>query len=678
MSEKKFPLTIYVLCHPEFEEGYSYAEYIYTHFTRDIKNPASRGIGIPVLFSAKEKMYEHKLQINFDSSERIAIIVFIDDKMMIDNNWYSYISQIQERCDKDPRYIIFPIAIKKTAFAFPVQTIKSKNYIRLFEKEDKVERYRYLIFTLTHELCRFLYNIERISEVEDYSSPPPIKLFLSHAKVDGLKITKSIWRYIKLDTPLDDFFDAQDIAPGYDFANEIKSAIPNCMILVIHTDEYSSREWCRKEIILAKEYSIPILVLDCLNKLEKRSFPYMANVQTLRIKEHNEPDFDNIICTALIEVLRHKFQLLYNLYIIESYGLKISNKNVLGYPPELITLVQRVDSSSNLVVYPDPPLGNDELTILKKYKKELNFVTPTLLHCVDNKTMTISDGPLNGYKIGISISEIFEENIHGLNILHLQDMMIEIARYLLIVGAKLVYGGDIKYNENFNFVDILTCLVKNHNSEQEEIPQKIENYVSNYLRSFVSEEIQSELIDVAKFIFVNPIESIDYEKHDDELYFRYAKARDLSNMRCLMNDEINARIILGGKKHGYQGIYPGVLEEVVLAMNSDKPIYLIGAFGGATQEIIKCLQGNDSNALSEEYQSDFNNYGIFYSYYNERASKDGVQQIDYVGIKNMLKNKGIIGLKNGLDKTENETLFNSTNIIEIISLILKGLTTIDI
>lgn len=676
MSEKKFPLTIYVLWQPEFEEGYSYAEYIYTHFTRDIKNPASRGIGIPVLFSPREKMYEHKLQINFESSERIAFIVFIDDKMMLDNNWYSYISQIQERCDKDPRYIIYPIAIKKTAFSFPVQAIKSKNYIRLFEKEDKVEKYKYLIFTLTHELCRFLYNIERISEVEDYTSPPPIKLFLSHAKADGLKITKSIWRYIKLDTPLDDFFDAQDIAPGYDFANEIKSAIPNCMILVIHTDEYSSREWCRKEIILAKEYSIPILVLDCLNKLEKRSFPYMANVQTLRIKEHNEPDYDDIICTALIEVLRHKFQLLYNSYIIESYRLKISNKNVLGYPPELITLVQRIDPICNLVVYPDPPLGNDEIAILKKYNKELNFVTPTLLFCVDNKTMTINESTLNGYKIGISISEIFEENIHGLNILHLQDIMIEIARYLLIAGAKLAYGGDIRYDKNFNFVDILTCLVKNHNTEHEEIPQRVENYVSNYLRHFVSEEIQSELIDVAKFIFMEPIHGIDYENSNDVNYLRYVKARDLSNMRLHMNNQINARIILGGKKENYQGVYPGVLEEVILAMNANNPIYLIGAFGGIAQEIIKCLLGNDSDILSFEYQSKFNDYGTFYNYYNKKAIEDGVQQVDYLSIKDYLKNKGILGLKNGLNEIENETLFKSTNTLEIVSLIIKGLSKI--
>ena len=674
MENIKVPLSVYVLWHSEFQEGYSYAREIYTNFTRDIEKPASRGIGIPVLFPSEGKDDEHKLDIKFDTAEQIAIVLFIDAKMLLDKSWHLYIKKIQDMCDKNPKHIIYPIAIIEKSLSFPVDNLNGKNCIRLYEKIGQEQKNKYLIFMLAHELCRFLYGIERISEIENTETPPPIKLFLSHAKADGVEITKSIKKYINLDTPLDDFFDAQDIAPGYDFAKEIKSAIPNCMLLVIHTDQYSTRDWCKKEILISKEFYVPILVLNCLSKLENRSFPYMANVQTFRIKENKEMNCQEIISIALLEVLRHKYQGLYMRFVLQSCGLNISEKNILSYPPELFSLVQTVDKKENIIVYPDPPLGNDEVALLQKYQTNLQFLTPTLAPCIDSKSKSINELPLSDLRVGVSISETYEENCLGLNSIHLQDMMVEMARYLLVQGAQLCYGGDIRYRKDFNFIEILTCIVNNHNNEYQQAKKKITNYVANYLRPRVSEQIQIELINEVEFKFIEPLNLIENEDSSNELHGRYIKARDLSNMRTQMNKDIDARIILGGKKKDYQGSCPGVLEEVILAMNTGKPVYLIGAFGGVSQEIIKCILGEETQVLLKEYQSSFNEYGIFYTYYNEKALKYGLSTIDYNSITEMLKNKGIAGLNNGLTEDENRTLFESINTIEIISLILKGLT----
>ena len=46
------------------------------------------------------------------------------------------------------------------------------------------------------------------------------------------------------------------------------------------------------------------------------------------------------------------------------------------------------------------------------------------------------------------------------------------------------------------------------------------------------------------------------------------------------------RLCLGGRMSGYQGCEPGVIEEARLALTYEKPLYLMGAFGGATQEFI--------------------------------------------------------------------------------------------
>nr|WP_241394800.1 hypothetical protein [Clostridium beijerinckii] len=382
---------------------------------------------------------------------------------------------------------------------------------------------------------------------------------------------------------------------------------------------------------------------------------------------------EEIISIALLEVLRHKYQGLYIRFVLQSCGLNISEKNILSYPPELFSLVQTVDKEENIIVYPDPPLGNYEVALLKRYQTNLQFITPTLVPCIDSKSKLINELPLKDFKVGVSISETYEDNCLGLNMIHLQDMMVEMARYLLVQGAQLYYGGDIRYRDDFNFIDILICLVKNHNNEYQQAKKKIANYVANFLCSSVSEHIQIELMNEVDFKFMEPLDSIENEDCSDELYSRYKKARDLSNMRIQMNKDIDARIVLGGKKKDYQGSCPGVLEEVILAMNAEKPVYLIGAFGGISKEIIKCMLGEKTQVLSKEYQSSFNEYGIFYDYYNEKASKNGLIPIDYSSIIEMLKSKGIRGLNNGLTEDENRILFESTNSIEIISLILKGL-----
>lgn len=50
--------------------------------------------------------------------------------------------------------------------------------------------------------------------------------------------------------------------------------------------------------------------------------------------------------------------------------------------------------------------------------------------------------------------------------------------------------------------------------------------------------------------------------------------------------EPGCRICLGGRMRGFQGREPGVIEEARLALAYKKPLYLIGGFGGATQEFV--------------------------------------------------------------------------------------------
>ncbi len=134
-----------------------------------------------------------------------------------------------------------------------------------------------------------------------------------------------------------------------------------------------------------------------------------------------------------------------------------------------------------------------------------------------------------------------------------------------------------------------------------------------------------------------------------------------------MEDNVDARIILGGRLTGFKGKYAGIIEEFLIASEKNHPIYLIGGFGGATKAIVDIRKGNDVDLM--KLATETPSYADFVSYYNSNNS----DKIDYTSIKEHIKN---YTFNNGLTEEDNETLFHTTNILEIVSLILKGLNNI--
>lgn len=53
-------------------------------------------------------------------------------------------------------------------------------------------------------------------------------------------------------------------------------------MLAFHTDQYSSRPWCRREVLEAKRLGAHILIVDALEAGDPRSFPYGGNVPIIQ------------------------------------------------------------------------------------------------------------------------------------------------------------------------------------------------------------------------------------------------------------------------------------------------------------------------------------------------------------------------------------------------------------
>jgi hypothetical protein len=210
-----------------------------------------------------------------------------------------------------------------------------------------------------------------------------LKLFISHAKADGVAIALGIKSYIDSQLPLKTFFDANDIAIAYDFSKEIEKNIEDAAVIAVHTDLYSSREWCRREILLAKIHNRPIVILNCFQNGESRSFPYMANVLTVHYPNISSSNctetslWEQLLTAILKEALRLKHNELWLSYVgkLKRPGVSMS---ISGYPPELVTVLKKRGSlqGNKEFIYPDPPLGKEELDILKEFDPTITYLTP--------------------------------------------------------------------------------------------------------------------------------------------------------------------------------------------------------------------------------------------------------------------------------------------------------------
>jgi hypothetical protein len=146
-------------------------------------------------------------------------------------------------------------------------------------------------------------------------------------------------------------------------------------------------------------------------------------------------------------------------------------------------------------------------------------------------------------------------------------------------------------------------------------------------------------------------------------------------MRQHMVRKCTARICAGGKHQGYSGIMPGVLEEILIAMQYNKPIYLLGGFGGLTSTICQIMAGTyDGIKISYDWQIQHNaGYGDLTDF--AKSNKKSYSP-DYTAIVNKIATYGFGTLSrlNGLSVAENTKLSKTPFIDEALHLVLKGLT----
>lgn len=385
----KTPLSVFIVWHPDYLEGQQIADFLYSVLCRDSSKPLIRSMGIPVYFrSTKAEGKSHPIAIDFDESEFTAVIALVSDEFVVDKEYGNYLEKIFDECNSvsDNRRV-FPIAISKNAFNVSAK-LSPINFIRLTKAIGNecttipnVNIFSQIKSPVLHELCRLLMNMKKATdEIDSLTISPPIKLFISHSKHDESKLDAAEFRdYINSQTQLKTFFDTNDIAYGSNFGDEIKRAAQESALVVFQSDSYSDREWCRIEVLEAKSAGCPIVIVNAIENGEKRAFPYLGNYPSIRFKNN----FLDIIDLTLEQVLFNLSTKLFIDSLTNLYGIKADR--ILSTSPELFNFIQlkahgiMEEENFGLVVYPDPPLGSEEMEILNKLDGNFHFITPLTL-----------------------------------------------------------------------------------------------------------------------------------------------------------------------------------------------------------------------------------------------------------------------------------------------------------
>jgi len=377
-------LAVYVVWHPECQQASGYARTIFKTLCANPAVPASRGLGLPVKFRTAISGEETPARIPFGEAQHTAVFVFADDELVADPSWRSYADGLVDAAGSTDDLVV-PIGI--TAMRNLPPKLATLQAIRLngasgapedpaAQDDPGAHRETLLLNDVMHDLCQLL-------DPRDAGVKVKVKVFLSHAKADGLRITRLIRDYLRDVARLEEFFDTDDIPDGARFAELLREQAGSLpALLAIQTDSYASREWCRLELLEAKRGRVPIVVLSALQNRESRSFPYIGNVPVVRWR--GDESLPVVVGALLGEVLRDRYFPRRAEGICQYHGL-VPERQVFSYPPELVTLLAVRDSIRTTgkapvrYLYPDPPLGTEELQLLHDLEPGIEPVTPTAL-----------------------------------------------------------------------------------------------------------------------------------------------------------------------------------------------------------------------------------------------------------------------------------------------------------
>jgi hypothetical protein len=688
------------LAHPKSADASALAMALMHRF---VEPPASGGLRVPVFFTPDRgddlpPALNAPDGLDLDAAQHSIVVVLADERMLrtVPNGtgdaWVAFVKRAIELTPpgSSPHHVL-PVVLDAEGLRVS-STVHVISATLAAKADADAAREQRLAEVSFHIAARAIQLLEygKVPAAAPERMKAPVTIFLSHAKADldrqhhedPVRQTRALLDEL----PVEPWYDAQQIATSQDFANAISAGIRDCSItLAFQTDHYSSRPWCRREVLEAKRLGAHVVIVDAMQSGEPRSFPYGGNVPTVRWRFSNEPRLDALkaISRAVLEALRFK----HNRTVLE--GRADQGEIVLPSAPEALTLANQCgdEDAETTFLYPDPPLGREELQILERLRPKARFLTPLA-------KLARGGPPSRVGTIAVSISESDDVRKYGLSIEHFDTLTDEIHLYLLLAGLKIAYGGALKgdFSATSNFTLRLFELVRTYSKLAQEVnAPALEGAILNVapwpLRlGYGDPEWKLFAGNIARYE-EGPRPDLPWS--DDELFpptagsraigsdtpqRRYAWARGLSAMRSRITALSQARLVIGGRLAGFAGIVPGVVEEARLSISLSEPLFLAGGFGGAARAITAVLLGGSRSELLETWARhtvpDYEAAGALYEQHGGDFRSIEQMRADIVA---HAADGPAKALKNGLDDAENVELMHATDPQRIARLVLTGI-----
>lgn len=266
---------------------------------------------------------------------------------------------------------------------------------------------------------------------------------------------------------------------------------------------------------------------------------------------------------------------------------------------------------------------------------------------------------LANVRVRISASQSPDLLRLGLLESHLRLAVGEIARCVLVSGGNLAYGGHLRPDGYTAFLvkeleryarrdrPLLVCLAWTEH------------------RKMNLSELLREIRDIGLYGIIECLDlagnPTDPQKDRKEVPVhelnREIQSLSLTNMRRHLCDVAQGGIFIGGKREGFLGEMPGLLEEAIMSFELQQPVFLAGGFGGVTLDIVRVL-GIDGDWFPKGPKDTE----------LDKRLVDGLARLVRVVPK-----QGHESLRNGLTREENQRLAASHRPSEIASLVSLGL-----
>src|SRR5271165_550150 len=249
----------------------------------------------------------------------------------------------------------------------------------------------------------------------------------------------------------------------------------------------------------------------------------------------------------------------------------------------------------------------------------------------DPHTAEVMPRPLEGRRIGISISESDDLPALGLGNEIVNGLTVDLARRLIALGASVVLGHNWRTGGIMEAVARFALSYKSQSGPTEQ--PLIFNYLAFPDKPSLSESDRKELESIVSIGTIRWTDCeddvlraldgasrpIDLGQYGKRIIVDLAKslppdlqrAFDLAAMRFTLTQQCDTRLVIGGRTRNYQGLAPGIIEEAWWTIILGKKLVVCSGMGGAACAIIapdspqaQEVMREDSHPLARAYLND--------------------------------------------------------------------------